>query len=248
MTIKKFIYRFLLLLMMVGSFSLLSSTKDPVTLSLARLADGIFIGPDEINNMCILGQSIYKILDSVTVNNKTWTFEELILAETNNKLSRSFASTLLNNLTDQFLAVSSKCLEAANASKKQFFPLINQWCHQRNPESQLLEWAYLAEKEEGSHFRKTVTTLKKFYEFCSDLKLFLNDVIHNCPKAYQLFKNRMEKLQTIHDIALSELHISSEEAKLFIGHIIHQSHIDSITIVSVDLVRNLWHEFKKTTR
>lgn len=245
---KQFLYRFLIFLMVLSPLSLVCSAKEPVTLSLARLADGIFIGADEINNMCILGQSIQKLLGSVTVNNRTWSFDELIQAETENKLSQAYMISVLNNLTEQFLAISFKCLEAANASKKQFFPLINQWCHQRNPDSQLLEWANLAEKEEGSHFRKTVTSLKKFYEFCSDLKLFLNDVIHNCPKAYQLFKNRMEKLQAMHDIALSELHIPNEEVKIFIGHVIHQGHIDSIPTVSVELVRNLWHEFKKTSR
>lgn len=221
----------------------------PITLSLARISDGSFITIYDIHNMIILGQSIQKLLKKTyLIEGKEASLAQLIEAEKNGTVSQQYVTSVLEELTKQFLAISKKCLEAANASKNQFFPLIRQWSHERNPESQLLAWAHLAEKEEGTHFKKTVTSLVAFQEFCLDLTLFLNDVIHNCPKAYQQFKKRMDKLHVVHEIAVSEFKISAEEGKNFISYMVHLPNFDTIGAITTEVVSDLLYEFRKTNR
>jgi hypothetical protein len=97
-----------------------------------------------------------------------------------------------------FEDMSDAHLKEVKGTKEMTMPLIHQWSVQRNlPETLLLEWSKVEEGHEQEHFRQAITSFTLFDGFLEDLKTFLNDFMHSCPKSLQnyvaMIKSREKK-------------------------------------------------------
>jgi hypothetical protein len=71
--------------------------------------------------------------------------------------------------------------------------IIEQWSKLRHkPETMLLDWSKIDNVEKDKLY-ETMTTFEIFDSFLVDLLLFLKDLVQNCPKSYQKYKEQMKQ-------------------------------------------------------
>lgn len=73
--------------------------------------------------------------------------------------------------------------------------IIEQWSKLRHkPSTMLLDWSKIDSFERDALYG-TMTTFEVFDTFLVDLLLFLKDLVQNCPKSYQSYKEQMKQKQ-----------------------------------------------------
>lgn len=99
---------------------------------------------------------------------------------------------VLAKLKEEFVAITNPFLGDARGTHQQMMELIKEFCQKRKrPDSVLLTWNKAGNEQDS--FRTHVTSLKLLDTFCSDLTLFLQDLIRSCPKSFALFKEWEKK-------------------------------------------------------
>jgi len=93
----------------------------------------------------------------------------------------------LKQALDMFADISRPYVEEIKAAKGYMLDIIENWSTQRNrKDTYLREWANLKNEEEALYIG--IDSFNKFEGFLDDLSTFLADLIQNCPKSYQQFK------------------------------------------------------------
>lgn len=73
--------------------------------------------------------------------------------------------------------------------------IIEQWSKLRHkPTTMLLDWSKIDSMERDQLYA-TMTSFEIFDTFLVDLLLFLKDLVQNCPKSYQKYKEQMKQQQ-----------------------------------------------------
>lgn len=94
----------------------------------------------------------------------------------------------LDNAKELFIEKTFIFLDSIQHFKGPIVRLMEEFCQKRNlQDSLLLEWANVNGNERDS-LNQAAPTIWHFDRFCSDLRLFLMDLIHNCPKAKKQFE------------------------------------------------------------
>jgi hypothetical protein len=89
-------------------------------------------------------------------------------------------------MRNTFINFTKPLLGEAEIARQTNMHLIEEWCFKSNrTDSLLLHWGKIDEKEALEK-----ASAQEFYSFCVDLKSFLHDLMFNCPKARELFKQR----------------------------------------------------------
>lgn len=102
-----------------------------------------------------------------------------------NRLYQDFRNCL-QAMRNTFIDFTKPLLGEAEIARKTNMHLIEEWCKKSNrTDSLLLHWGKIDEKEALEK-----ASAQEFYSFCIDLKNFLHDLMFNCPKARELFKQR----------------------------------------------------------
>jgi len=112
-------------------------------------------------------------------------YNECNIAE-NNPLRKELNACLLE-MKEAFKKIQEPLLEKASKSsmqQKTSFELMNEWMKKAGREDSLLK--YWGSKNQFEPLYQATAT--EFYQFCLDLKHFLEDLIYSCPKARELYK------------------------------------------------------------
>jgi len=73
-------------------------------------------------------------------------------------------------------------------------PIMEEWVEKRKRmHTFLLKWADCHGGDEIKVFDKNIHSLQELDSFCTDLRIFLGDLIHNCPKGYAQFKELLQQ-------------------------------------------------------
>lgn len=79
-----------------------------------------------------------------------------------------------------------------DAIKEMTTELIEKWSVQRNlPHTILLAWSSVEDGQEKEHFRRVVISFAQLDNFLEDLKMFLKDFMHSCPKSFERYKTAL---------------------------------------------------------
>lgn len=199
---------FVFFLSLIALISPLWSIEHKITLEspIIEIADGTFINADKIELLRKFRRELLAILLGDLLPNgerKKNGIQALALQEQELKsapqtpetkaLLAELAETLLDAKA-HFMALSKEFMESGRGSKNILVVLIEEDCAKRNRlDSPLLEWAKTAEGHEEEMFEKRIVSYSDYYHFSTDLANFLLDLIHNCPKAEQQFKERVIK-------------------------------------------------------
>lgn len=143
-----------------------------------------------------------------------------------------------------FMEISQPLSAQTHSMKDVFIRLIADSLHKRgrNGANALLTWAHLDPAEEKASFDNSMLTCKEYGVFLTDLFNFLTDMAHSCPKAWQQFKIRAEKLSKIKKMlpeAIARLKVTINENAFM--SLVHTKYVDNLFIedITIDLVCTL---------
>lgn len=198
------------LLISIIHLSITAHTVQPIVFEknkgLVELMDGLSWGIDGIG-LHFINQIITKIeaiqlglkakdgniIGKYIINNKRYSIHDLTTIE--NQFDDATIKPLLEQAKKDFGSIVFPFLENAKGVKHLIIPLIAESCEKHlRKDSVLLEWA--KSNEEGSEEKLFIThgtSFKALDSFCSDLTSYLEDLIHNCPKAQKQYAKLKEE-------------------------------------------------------
>lgn len=140
-----------------------------------------------------------ELVKKYTLSNQRYGLHDLALMEKQlNSGLNPLQQELLETIKDEFLGKTKVFIAQIRLLKKYVVELIDEWCERRNrADSFLLRWNSQTSNEE-EEFHIHVRSFVKLDQFLSDLRLFLTDLIHSCPKAWQDFLANKDKYTTHH--------------------------------------------------
>lgn len=156
---------------------------------------------------------ILTILDGKLVADKTrqglYTFEgrqycvrELADLEAE-RTARGIANTaefkaVLELAKKDFVEKMHKFMEPARGMKKHMISMIEDFCnHYKMEDSLLLKWGEApTEAAEHAMFAAHITNFAALRDFCSQLTLFLKELVASCPKGKEQFKQMLNEIQS----------------------------------------------------
>jgi len=99
---------------------------------------------------------------------------------------------ILAEALEIFEKIAQPQLDHARGAEAYMMSLITQWSIQRNkPTTYLLNWGTPGSEHES--LIKHMTSFSRLDEFCSDLKLFLTDMMHTCKKSWGQYMHLREE-------------------------------------------------------
>lgn len=103
--------------------------------------------------------------------------------------------TALHHAGNHFEKFSEDYVTEIESAKGIMVQIIEQWSKLRNkPHTMLLDWSKIDNVDRDKLY-DTMTTFEIFDTFLVDLLLFLKDLVQNCPKSYQKYKEQMKQQQ-----------------------------------------------------
>ena len=220
------------LALMLFALTCTPALATPVKLEskLLSFADGKFFIADTIEMLRKFQRRVMEILSGIqqgakrvgkyTYNGKQYGSRDLARIEHEQGINTELHK-LLQQIKTDFLVISKEFEEAVRGSKQMMIVLIEESCTKRNRlDSLLLTWSQTDEEHEAALFNREVTSLQKFDQFSIDLLNFFSDLIYSCPKAQQLFKDRLtkwKKFKTVLDAIKNKVNLKNENA--FLKHV-----------------------------
>ncbi|MDP3889089.1 MAG: hypothetical protein Q8Q25_00920 [bacterium] len=151
---------------------------------------------------------------------------------------------LLETIKKEFLVISSAHKEQARIGKSFIAILMTESCNKHNRKDSLLRiWAHAkTQRDEDDIFEKHVLTFKSLVLFLGDISNFLTDLINSCPKACDLFIQRVEKFKAVKILlpaALKKTKITIDEMAFLKN--LKAKRLDTLTLekITLELVCNL---------
>ncbi|MBN2267625.1 MAG: hypothetical protein JW725_04815 [Candidatus Babeliaceae bacterium] len=136
------------------------------------------------------GKNRYAI---ILYDNAYYTAQELVQMEQDGTTDPEKIHDALLRAAEHFEKFSVQYVQQIQVAKSYMIPLIEQWSMLRNrPNTELLRWSKMEGGEQDA-LRKNLTTFKAFDTFLSDLRLFLADLLQNCPNSLRSYKNSMKR-------------------------------------------------------
>jgi hypothetical protein len=120
------------------------------------------------------------------------TLKELRDYEKNNPHDAEFTKAL-HHAGSHFEKFSEDYVTEIESAKGIMVQIIEQWSKLRHkPNTMLLDWSKVDSVERDALY-ETMTTFEIFDSFLVDLLLFLKDLVQNCPKSYQKYKEQAKQ-------------------------------------------------------
>lgn len=128
----------------------------------------------------------------IPFNGRYYTLRELAEEESHNENDQ--LQEALQETLKIFEAFSEPYVEQVNTGKHYLVRLIERWSNMRSKkDTALLEWARVESGSEQSELRKNIVSFRALDKFCTDLTIFLADMIQSCPKSFKIYKERHKK-------------------------------------------------------
>lgn len=159
-----------------------------------RQSDGSYRGAYNYKNNFYGSRDLAKIEEQLE-EQKNNLSQEIYVQE------KQILNTILSIVLNDFKSISYEFEDILKEAKTIVSGFIKESCMQRNrPDSLLIQWSQTAEGTEFEAFKKEITNFKKFDQFCIDLFNFFSDLIESCPKAKQVFENRIIKWKKVREV------------------------------------------------
>lgn len=159
-----------------------------------RQTDGSYRGSYQYKNNFYGSRDLTKI--ELQLENQKNSLDPQLYAQEKNILN-----DLLQLILNDFEIISREFQDIIKESKAVAVGFVKESCLKHNREDSLLiQWSHADEGTEFDVFRKEVSSLKIFDQFCIDLFNFFSDLIESCPKAKQSFDNRIIKWKKVREV------------------------------------------------
>ena len=128
----------------------------------------------------------------VWFKDKYYTLKELRDYEKDHAHDEDFTKAL-HHAGNHFEKFSEDYVTEIESAKGIMVQIIEQWSKLRHkPNTMLLDWSKIDNVEKDKLY-ETMTTFEIFDSFLVDLLLFLKDLVQNCPKSYQKYKEQVKQ-------------------------------------------------------
>ena len=178
--------------------------------------------------------------------NKKHSLQELLHLESGNGIVKSDLKMVHTQIKDHFEKISKPFQDLLHGPgiKSIMSTIIQDWCEKRSRVgSLLLIWTRNTGKNEYELFDTHVQTIQEFATFFTDLHLFLEDLVLNCPKAFDQYKDQVTKFSLAKPL-VNNLDAPPEMKKKFLQHL--SSHLIAISKndISQPKIQQLYTDFK----
>ena len=117
----------------------------------------------------------------------------LIKFERDNPRDKEPFKALLQQAKQDIIDQLQPFIDQVGATQWIVLPIMEEWVVKRKRNSTLLlKWAD-CQGEELKMFDTNILSLHELDAFCTDLRIFLGDLIYNCPKGYAQFQNLLKE-------------------------------------------------------
>ena len=178
MTMQKYAYFLMISLGTVYASTPELSNDAPLKNNVLHKLDGMIINGKAINDIIYLYQLLTKMRDEL----KEIREQELQGLDAHQELRR---------LKKEFEDSTMQFLHTARAVKKFMLQLIDEWIELHDRHDTLLAlWATMPNNNEHEFIKERITNTSMLYDFLSDLRSFLGDLVKSCPKGYNSFTRK----------------------------------------------------------
>jgi hypothetical protein len=142
-----------------------------------------------------IDKKINQRIGNYELNGKKYGIHELAKIEKDctNTLIQQQLQELLKKAKLEVMDLLRPFVDVVGATRWIVTPILEEWIEKRQKTSTLLiKWKDCPGTEEVL-FNKMIQSFVSLTRFCTDLRIFLGDLIHNCPKGYAQFEELLKQ-------------------------------------------------------